>query len=172
MKTSLVRSLTLGTLLLTFSLTSCSGPYGYGGAYGYGGSTAGGTVTGALIGAGAGGIIGNQRHRGLQGAAIGGILGALAGSMFSNGQRSYQQQGYGQQGYPQQGGYGPANYNQQYNQPYSRGYGQQAYPQQYNGQPNYGAGQQPNYGYGQQSSFYPGNAYNPQSGNNPYAFGN
>ena len=153
MKTSLVRALTFGTLLLTFGLTSCADPYGYGyggGGYGgynqgygggYGRSSAGGTVAGALIGAGAGGIIGNQRHRGLEGAAIGGVLGALAGSMLSNGQRPYPQQGYGQP------------YGQQSCLP-QNGYGQ------------------PGYGYGQPSSYYPGNTYGRLPGNNPYAFGN
>jgi hypothetical protein len=44
-----------------------------------------GTVAGGVLGAAAGGIIGNQsRHRGLEGAAIGGALGALAGSMVGS----------------------------------------------------------------------------------------
>lgn len=85
-------------------------------------------MAGALLGAGAGGIIGNQSHRGLQGAAIGGILGALAGGMLSNSQ--------------QQRGYGQPSCNSGYNQGYNQGYGQQ----------NYG---QPNYGYGQQSGYNP-----------------
>lgn len=150
MKTSLVRVLTFGTLLLTFSLTSCVAPYGYGygpsyGPRGYGGGygapPAQGAVTGALLGAAAGGIIGNQSRRGLEGAAIGGLLGAFAGGALQN---SRQQRGYygqsncnhGYQGYGRS--YGPPNYNQGY------GYGQASY--------------QPNYGY--------------QSSNNPYAFGN
>ena len=172
MKTSLVRTLTFGTLLLTFSLTSCADPYGYGGGGyggynhgysggGYGRSSSGGTVAGALIGAGAGGIIGNQRHRGLEGAAIGGILGALAGSMLSNGQRGYPQQAsYAQQGY------GQRNCNPGYNQ----GYGQP--------QPSYGYGQQGGYHQsysGHQGGYYPNSGYSQQppiNSNNPYAFGN
>lgn len=154
MKTSLVRTLTFGTLLLTFTLTSCADPYGYGyggsgygnsGYGGYGGQSRGaqGTVVGAMLGAAAGGIIGNQNHHGLQGAAIGGILGALAGNAFqgSRGSQQYGQQscssGYGNQGY----GYNQPSYYQQGN-----GYGQQG-------------GYNPNYGYGQQSNY------------NPYAFG-
>ncbi len=44
-----------------------------------------GTVAGGLLGAAAGGIIGNQsRHRGLEGAAIGGALGALGGAMVGS----------------------------------------------------------------------------------------
>lgn len=161
MKTSFTRSLTFGSLLLTLGLSSCVDPY-YGGGYGGGGygggyyprSSSSGTVAGALIGAGAGGIIGNQRHRGLEGAAIGGILGALAGSMMSNGQRGYSQP------YPS---YGNANYNQGCN---NRGYSQ----------PNYGYGpqggySQPSYGYGQQGGY--GNpGYYQQPSSNPYAFGN
>lgn len=170
MKTSFIRTLTFGTLLLTFSLTSCVDPYYGGGGYGgynqgYGGYNGGGyarstgssTVAGALIGAGAGGIIGNQRHRGLEGAAIGGILGALAGSMMGGGQRSYPQQGYNQS-------YNQGGYNQGYSQPYYNqgGYSQPAYPQQ------------SGYGYGQPTSYGPSSdpyAFSPQS-NNPYGPGN
>lgn len=156
MKTSFVRPLTFGTLLLSLGLTSCADPYGYGyggGGYGYNGGYGGGygrsaansTVAGALIGAGAGGIIGNQRHRGLEGAAIGGVLGALAGSMIGNSQR----------GYPQQGCYSQPGYSQ----------------------PNCAPGYNRNLGYGftQPNSYYPTNGYangfGPQPGNNPYAFG-
>lgn len=174
MKTSLARTLTLGTMLMTFTLTSCSGPVGYGGAYGYGGSTGTSTVTGALIGAGAGGIIGNQRHRGLEGAAIGGILGALAGSMMGGGQRGYpppQQGYYSQPGYNQQG-YGGQGYNQNQNY-YGQGYGSQGnLPPP---PPPQGNQQAPGFGFTQPNSFYPTNGYangiGPQPGNNPYAFG-
>lgn len=43
-----------------------------------------GSVIGALGGAAAGGIIGNQSGRGLEGAAIGAGLGALAGNAIGN----------------------------------------------------------------------------------------
>lgn len=57
-----------------------------------------GTVIGALGGAAAGGIIGNQSGRGLEGAAIGAGLGALAGNAIGN---SRDQQRYygGRRGY-------------------------------------------------------------------------
>lgn len=45
-----------------------------------------GTVLGALGGAAAGGIIGNQSGRGLEGAAIGAGLGALGGNAIGNAQ--------------------------------------------------------------------------------------
>lgn len=142
MKTNLKRSLTLGTVLLSFVLTSCADPYGYGygpsyghggfGGGGYGRPPAQGAVAGALLGAAAGGIIGNQSRRGLEGAAIGGLLGAFAGGAIQN---SRQQRQFSQ-----------------FNQPgFHPGYGQQ------NCQPQ---GYQPNYGYGQQSNF------------SPYSFGN
>lgn len=136
-----MRSLTVGTVLLTFILTSCADPYGYGGSGygnsgygGYGGQSRGGqgTVFGAMLGAAAGGIIGNQSHRGLQGAAIGGILGALAGNVMQSSRRPQQ---YGQQSY--NSGYGSQGYG--YSQPsYQQGYG---YGQQNGYNPNYGYGQ-------------------------------
>ncbi len=166
MKTSLVRTLTFGTLLLTFTLSSCADPYGYGSGYGgggygnsgyggYGGQPRGaqGTVVGAMLGAAAGGIIGNQSHRGLQGAAIGGILGALAGNAFQGSRRPQQ---YSQSNYSSGSGYGNQGYSQGYSQPsYQQGYGY--------GQQN---GYNPNYGYGQQGG------YSQQPNSNPYAFGN
>jgi uncharacterized protein YcfJ len=45
-----------------------------------------GTVIGALGGAAAGGIIGNQSGRGLEGAAIGAGLGALGGNLIGGAQ--------------------------------------------------------------------------------------
>lgn len=45
-----------------------------------------GTVIGALGGAAAGGIIGNQSGRGLEGAAIGAGLGALGGNLIGGSQ--------------------------------------------------------------------------------------
>lgn len=149
MKTQLMRSLTLGSVLLSLTLSSCVDPY-YGGGFGpggygqggYGAPPAQGAVTGALLGAAAGGIIGNQSRRGLEGAAIGGVLGALAGGALQN---SRQQRYYGQpncnSGYS-----GGRSCSPGYN--YNSGYGY--------GAPAYG----PNYGYGQPSGY------------NPYAFGN
>jgi len=126
MKTSIARLFTVGTLLLTFSLSSCVDPYygmgygtGYGGGYGYGRPPAQGAVTGALLGAAAGGIIGNQSRRGLEGAAIGGLLGALAGGAIQN---SRQQAYYGGQNYNQGYGYG-GSCNHGYNQGCGQLYG-------------------------------------------------
>ncbi len=63
-------------ILATFTLTSCtSGP-----------NARTGTVIGALGGAAAGGIIGNQSGRGLEGAAIGAGLGGLGGNMIGGAQ--------------------------------------------------------------------------------------
>lgn len=65
-----------------------------------------GTVLGALGGAAAGGIIGHQSGRGLEGAAIGAGLGGIGGNMIGNAQdqRNYQNYQYQQQrrGYYQQ----------------------------------------------------------------------
>lgn len=66
------RLLTVCTLAL--SLVSCaSGP-----------NAQRGTVIGALGGAAAGGIIGSQSGRGLEGAAIGAGLGAVAGNTIGD----------------------------------------------------------------------------------------
>jgi len=147
MKTKLTRSFTIGSLLLTFALTSCADPYGYGfgpsygnvgyggGGYGggYGRAPAQGAVTGGLLGAAAGGIIGNQSRRGLEGAAIGGLIGVLAGSALQNSR----QQGY----------YGRPAYN--YNTGFNSGCQQPFY------QPNYcqPMGFNQNFGYGQSYGF-------------------
>jgi hypothetical protein len=133
MKTNLKRSLTLGTVLLSFVLTSCADPYGYGygpcyGPGGYGRPPAQGAVTGALLGAAAGGIIGNQSRRGLEGAAIGGLLGAFAGGAIQNSRQQRQYSTYHQ-----------PNCNPGYNQGFNQGYGYD----------------QPHYGYGHQSSYSP-----------------
>lgn len=62
------------TALTAVSLVSCAtGPNAQTGA-----------VLGALGGAAAGGIIGNQSGRGLEGAAIGAGLGALGGNAIGN----------------------------------------------------------------------------------------
>ncbi len=61
---------------MSFSLVSCtSGP-----------NARTGTVIGALGGATAGGIIGHQRGRGLEGAAIGAGLGGLGGNVIGGAQ--------------------------------------------------------------------------------------
>lgn len=73
-------------VMLACSLVSCAtGP-----------SAQRGTVIGALGGAAAGGIIGNQSGRGLEGAAIGAGLGALAGNAIGN---SRDQRYYGNRRY-------------------------------------------------------------------------
>jgi hypothetical protein len=72
-----------------------------------------GSVIGGLTGAAAGGIIGNQSGRGLEGAAIGAGLGALAGNAIGNSQDQRRwNNGYG---------YGPY-YGRGYNPGYYRGY--------------------------------------------------
>ena len=70
-------------LILTFlsgitaiALTNCAAPTGP--------ETQKGAVTGGLLGAAAGGIIGHQSGRGLEGAAIGGAAGAGAGALYGN----------------------------------------------------------------------------------------
>ena len=69
-------TLIICTLLIPFSMVSCtSGP-----------NARTGTVVGALGGAAAGGIIGNQRGRGLEGAAIGAGLGGLGGNVIGGAQ--------------------------------------------------------------------------------------
>lgn len=101
------------SLLAAASLVSCAtGP-----------NAQTGTVIGALGGAAAGGIIGNQSGRGLEGAAIGAGLGALGGNAIGNAQDQRNAQYY---------------HNQGYGQPRPTGY----YP---NGQPYYGQ-PQPYYG--------------------------
>lgn len=65
-----------------------------------------GTVLGGLLGAGAGGIIGHQSGRGLEGAALGAGIGALSGNMYGNAQdqrnyNAYQRSLYRQQCEPQ-----------------------------------------------------------------------
>ncbi|WP_009960499.1 glycine zipper domain-containing protein [Verrucomicrobium spinosum] len=97
MKTALYSLLAV----LTVGLASCSsGP-----------NAQTGTVLGALGGAAAGGIIGHQSGRGLEGAAIGAGLGGLGGNMIGGAQdqrnyerREYYRRGDGYGGYG--GGYG------------------------------------------------------------------
>lgn len=71
-----------------------------------------GAVIGGLLGAAAGGIIGNQSGRGLEGAAIGAAAGAAGGAMIGNSrdQRNAQQGYYDRSGRwvptrPQNAGY-------------------------------------------------------------------
>ena len=71
-----MKLLTSLAILAAFTLTSCtSGP-----------NARTGTVIGALGGAAAGGIIGNQSGRGLEGAAIGAGAGALGGNLIGDAQ--------------------------------------------------------------------------------------
>lgn len=91
---------TLYSLLaaLTVGLASCSsGP-----------NAQTGTVLGALGGAAAGGIIGHQSGRGLEGAAIGAGLGGLGGNMIGGAQdqRNYERREYYRRGGGGYGGYG------------------------------------------------------------------
>jgi len=99
MKTSLRHLTSVGVFGIVLTLTSCVSPY-----YGYGPGPQNGAVVGALGGAGVGGIIGNQRGRGLEGAAIGALLGGLAGSALS--QPAYYRGNNGFYGHPAPVGYG------------------------------------------------------------------
>lgn len=102
----------LMSLIAAASLSSCAtGP-----------NAQTGTVIGALGGAAAGGIIGNQSGRGLEGAAIGAGLGALAGNAIGNSsdqRNSYYGNGYYNNGYYNNGYHRPS-YG--YSRPYSPGY--------------------------------------------------
>jgi uncharacterized protein YcfJ len=70
-------------LTFPFLLGQCMAPAGP--------NTQVGTATGALLGAAAGGIIGHQSGRGLEGAAIGAAGGGAAGALYGNAadQRGY-----------------------------------------------------------------------------------
>jgi len=74
--------------LCAFSLSNCAEPAGP--------NTQRGAVTGGLLGAAAGGIIGHQSGRALEGAAIGGAAGAGAGAMYGNAQDQEQRRRYNQ----------------------------------------------------------------------------
>lgn len=78
-----MKTLILGTLLTSLSLISCTG----------GPNARTGTAIGALGGAAAGGIIGSQSGRGLEGAAVGAGLGALGGNLIG-GSRDQQNDRY------------------------------------------------------------------------------
>ena len=73
MKTSATALLGLAAVL---SLSNCAAPAGP--------NTQRGVATGALLGAAAGGIIGHQSGRGLEGAAIGAAAGGTAGGLYGN----------------------------------------------------------------------------------------
>lgn len=64
--------------ITALALSNCAAPTGP--------NTQRGAVTGGLLGAAAGGIIGHQSGRGLEGAAIGGATGAGAGALYGNAQ--------------------------------------------------------------------------------------
>ncbi|WP_411828108.1 YMGG-like glycine zipper-containing protein [Luteolibacter sp. AS25] len=78
-------SIILASGIAAISLSNCAAPNGP--------NTQKGAVTGGLIGAAAGGIIGHQSGRGLEGAAIGGATGAGAGAVYGNA-RDQEQYGY------------------------------------------------------------------------------
>lgn len=75
-----MKKLTLSILsgITAIALSNCAAPTGP--------NTQRGAVTGGLLGAAAGGIIGHQSGRGLEGAAIGGATGAGAGALYGNAQ--------------------------------------------------------------------------------------
>ncbi len=96
-----------------------------------------GAVIGSLLGAAAGGIIGNQSGRGLEGAAIGALAGGTAGGVVGNAQdgraaaqrRAAYGNGYYQQPVPQHGYYQQPSggYYQQTDPRYQPGYAQPGY---------------------------------------------
>jgi len=73
-----MKSIVLITLSIVsaVSLSNCAAPAGP--------NTQRGVATGALLGAAAGGIIGHQSGRGLEGAAIGAAAGGTAGGLYGN----------------------------------------------------------------------------------------
>ncbi len=68
--------LSLVSTTVALSLCQCAAPVGP--------NTQRGAATGALLGAAAGGIIGHQSGRGLEGAAIGAAGGGTAGAVYGN----------------------------------------------------------------------------------------
>ena len=78
--------LTLATGATALLLSNCAdmGP-----------NTQRGATTGALIGAAAGGIIGNQSGRALEGAAIGAAAGGVAGGAYGNARDEENRRYYG-----------------------------------------------------------------------------
>ncbi len=63
-------------LLTAITLSNCAAPAGP--------NTQRGIATGGLLGAAAGGVIGHQSGRGLEGAAIGAAAGGTAGGLYGN----------------------------------------------------------------------------------------
>lgn len=80
--------LAMSAIAAAAMLSNCEAPYGP--------NTQRGAATGALLGAGAGAIIGNQSGRPLEGAAIGAAGGAAVGGMYGNArdQDNYRRYGY------------------------------------------------------------------------------
>jgi uncharacterized protein YcfJ len=70
------RILALTSALVAITLSNCAAPAGP--------NTQRGIATGGLLGAAAGGIIGHQSGRGLEGAAIGAAAGGTAGGLYGN----------------------------------------------------------------------------------------
>ena len=106
MKTN--RNLTIaGLAAVTLLLTGCAGK-----PYMTNGQTADATG-GALLGAVAGAVIGNQTGAGLAGAAIGAGIGGLAGAGMGNQQPPQYQQPYQPPQYQQPGYYAPPVNNPQ-----------------------------------------------------------
>jgi 5'-3' exoribonuclease 2 len=68
--------LTLTSAVAALALSNCAAPAGP--------NTQRGIATGGLLGAAAGGIIGHQSGRGLEGAAIGAAAGGTAGGLYGN----------------------------------------------------------------------------------------
>ncbi|MGQ2991282.1 MAG: glycine zipper 2TM domain-containing protein [Brevundimonas sp.] len=143
--------------------------YGYGhGGYvsGYGGQTynypdycernrQGRTGAGAVIGAGAGAVIGSQlaaRGRRTEGSILGGVLGAVVGGAAGRGSGD---RCYGYDNRYQGGGYSSGGYAYSPNPPaYHGGYG---YSSGYSYAPSYSSG----YGYSSSSTYYDADGYGP-----------
>jgi 5'-3' exoribonuclease 2 len=70
--------LTLTSAAAALALSNCAAPAGP--------NTQRGAVTGGLLGAAAGGVIGHQSGRALEGAAIGAAAGGTAGAVYGNAQ--------------------------------------------------------------------------------------
>lgn len=79
-----LKIIALTSALAAVTLSNCAAPAGP--------NTQRGIATGGLLGAAAGGIIGHQSGRGLEGAAIGAAAGGTAGGLYGN---SRDQEQYG-----------------------------------------------------------------------------
>ena len=69
-------ALTFLSAIAAVSLSNCAAPAGP--------NTQRGIATGGLLGAAAGGVIGHQSGRALEGAAIGAAAGGTAGGLYGN----------------------------------------------------------------------------------------